>query len=78
MSDLASMYETASMREKLKLCASLLSGIQKKPMQTQESEIIDLPAGMAVSSVVPPECEIARIALAAAIITEALACGPGS
>ena len=63
MTDLTSMYEMASTRQKLELCSSLLS-VRKA---------VTDPIGGGD----PPltTCELARIQLAQAIIAEALACG---
>lgn len=60
--NLASHYMTASTREKLNLSVDLL-----------DSVVISNNA----SSKPLTACELARIALAQAILTEALACGPG-
>lgn len=77
MSNLTSTFETASAKEKLGLSAKLLSGIAS-PLKQSSGMPVDVAAldgnggngGLTV-------CELARIALAQAIITEALACGPG-
>ena len=60
--DLALIYQTASVKEKLNLCAVLLSSVASS-MESQTRQAATT-------------CELARIALAEAIIAEALACGP--
>jgi hypothetical protein len=56
-------YQTASVREKLQLCGALLKNEEPKSATKEDPPLT--------------ACELARIKLAEAIITEALACGSG-
>lgn len=79
MNNLASIYKTASQAEKISFSASLLISVASPLKQSSgmpvDVAVADLDGGGGNGGLTT--CQLANIALAQAIITQALACGPG-